>query len=146
MSISLKIKFKKNSVKKKVRKGRGNSSGYGTQAGRGHKGQKSRSGYSRRAGFEGGQTPLYRRLPKKRGQGNNLLSKKRFTPVNLELLNKFYLDGDTVSTLTLVEKGIIKKKQIPKILGKGSLTKKIEVDLPFISNKSKENLYLKVKC
>jgi len=142
MSISLKIKFKKNSVKKRVRKGRGNASGYGTQAGRGHKGQKSRSGYSRRAGFEGGQTPLYRRVPKKRGQGNNLLSKKKLTPINLELLNSFYVDGEIVSHSTLLEKGIINRKQIPKILGKGSLTKKVSIDLSFISNQSRKKINL----
>lgn len=142
MSDLLKIKFKKNSVKKKVRKGRGNASGYGTQAGRGHKGQKSRSGYSRRAGFEGGQTPLYRRVPKKRGQGNNLLPKKNLVPINLELLDKFYLDGDTVSIQTLIQKKIINKKQTPKILGRGSLSKKVLLDLPFISNQSKKKLYL----
>tara|TARA_A100001015_G_C14751806_1_gene617876 strand:+ start:87 stop:614 length:528 start_codon:yes stop_codon:yes gene_type:complete len=73
------------STKKRRRKGRGNASGLGGECGRGHKGQKSRSGFSRRAGFEGGQNPLYKRIPKKRGFTNNF--KQKFELIHLKHLN-----------------------------------------------------------
>ncbi len=73
------------SIKKRIRRARGNSSGHGGESGRGHKGQKSRSGYSSRAGFEGGQMPLYRRTPKKRGFTS--VFKLRFATVNLSAIH-----------------------------------------------------------
>ena len=91
---------------KKTRKriGRGPGSGTGKTAGKGHKGQKSRSGYSRRYGFEGGQMPLVRRIPK-RGFCN--IFRVEYQVVNLRDLERVFADGDTVSAVTLVEKGLL---------------------------------------
>lgn len=109
------------------RLGRGPGSGLGKTSGKGHKGQKARSGGGVRPGFEGGQTPLFRRLPK-RGFSNALF-KKDYTVINFEQLNRFE-DGATVSSDTLIEKGIIKQlgKDGIKVLGNGKLeTKKLSV-------------------
>jgi large subunit ribosomal protein L15 len=140
MAISYDIKSKLGSTKRKIRKGRGHSSGYGCQAGRGHKGQKSRSGYSRRAGFEGGQNPLYRRLPKKRGINNNCIFKYSFTPINFDVLERFYQLNEIVSLATLIKKKLIKSNEIPKILGKGVLSKKLIIQDLNISNSAKKKL------
>jgi large subunit ribosomal protein L15 len=90
---------------KRARKrvGRGPGSGNGKTAGKGHKGQKSRSGYSRRFGFEGGQMPLVRRLPKR---GFTNIFRVEFQVVNLRDLERVFTDGDTVTAETLVEKGL----------------------------------------
>jgi len=107
------------------RVGRGPGSGAGKTAGKGHKGQKSRSGYSRRFGFEGGQMPLVRRLPK-RGFTNNF--RIEFQVVNLRDLERVFGDGDVVSPESLVDKGLVRKAAQPvKILGTGELTKKLNV-------------------
>lgn len=107
------------------RVGRGPGSGAGKTAGKGHKGQKSRSGYSRRFGFEGGQMPLVRRLPK-RGFTNNF--RIEFQVVNLRDLERVFGDGDVVSPESLVDKGLVRKGAQPvKILGAGELTKKLNV-------------------
>ena len=107
------------------RVGRGPGSGAGKTAGKGHKGQKSRSGYSRRFGFEGGQMPLVRRLPK-RGFTNNF--RIEFQVVNLRDLERVFGDGDVVSPESLVDKGLARKGAKPvKILGSGELTKKLSV-------------------
>jgi large subunit ribosomal protein L15 len=107
------------------RVGRGPGSGAGKTAGKGHKGQKSRSGYSRRFGFEGGQMPLVRRLPK-RGFTNNF--RIEFQVVNLRDLERVFGDGDVVSPESLVDKGLARKGAHPvKILGSGALTKKLSV-------------------
>jgi large subunit ribosomal protein L15 len=107
------------------RVGRGPGSGAGKTAGKGHKGQKSRSGYSRRFGFEGGQMPLVRRLPK-RGFTNNF--RVEFQVVNLRDLERVFGDGDVVSPESLVDKGLVRKGAQPvKILGAGALTKKLSV-------------------
>jgi len=107
------------------RVGRGPGSGAGKTAGKGHKGQKSRSGYSRRFGFEGGQMPLVRRLPK-RGFTNNF--RIEFQVVNLRDLERVFGDGDVVSPESLVDKGLVRKGAQPvKILGTGELTKKLNV-------------------
>lgn len=107
------------------RVGRGPGSGAGKTAGKGHKGQKSRSGYSRRFGFEGGQMPLVRRLPK-RGFTNNF--RIEFQIVNLRDLERVFGDGDVVSPESLVDKGLARKGALPvKILGAGALTKKLSV-------------------
>ena len=95
------------SSKSAWRKGRGPGSGNGKTGGRGHKGQNARTGGSVRPGFEGGQIPLYRRLPK-RGFTNDLF-KKEYAIINVEALDKFN-DGETVSIETLVEQGIVKKE------------------------------------
>ena len=106
------------------RVGRGTSSGNGKTSGRGQKGQKARSGGGVRLGFEGGQTPLFRRLPKR---GFNNINRKEFAIVNLTDLNKFE-DGSEVTATILVENGIIKnEKDGIKVLANGSLEKKLTV-------------------
>ena len=109
------------------RVGRGPGSGNGKTAGRGHKGQKSRSGYSRRYGFEGGQMPLVRRIPK-RGFYN--IFRVEFQVVNLKDLERVFADGDTVSVEVLVEKGLVRGgKRLVKVLGDGELSKKLSVQV-----------------
>ena len=111
-------------VSKRV--GRGQGSGNGKTAGRGEKGQKSRSGVSIPAWFQGGQTPLYRRVPK-RGF-NNAQFRTEFATINLSDLNKHFNDGDVVSPELLKEKGIIKKQLCGiKVLGNGELEKKLTI-------------------
>ncbi len=131
----------KGSVKKSTRKGRGNSSGKGGESGRGHKGQKSRTGYSRRTGFEGGQIPLYRRLPKKRGIGNKLFQES-ICVVNLNKLETFFQEGDVVDAVSLGEKGFVKTKRGVKIkiLGTGEITKKLIVHAHYFSKTALEKL------
>ena len=105
------------------RRGRGHGSGNGKKAGKGHKGQKARSG-APRPGFEGGQMPLYRRLPKRGFTNRNT---KEIVAINLEVLERFE-NGATVSVETLIEQGIVKNpRDGVKILGKGELTKKLTV-------------------
>jgi large subunit ribosomal protein L15 len=113
------------STHKKKRRGRGPGSGNGKTAGRGHKGQKSRSGYSRRAGFEGGQMPLQRRLPKR---GFTNIFKKRWIEVRLSTLEANFNAGDEITPDLLRERGLIKKaKHDLVILGSGEVTKKLKV-------------------
>ncbi len=119
------------------RKGRGIGSGNGKTGGRGHKGQKARSGGKVRAGFEGGQMPLARRIPKR---GFNNVYAKPLTAVNLAALNCF-ADGDVVDANALIEKGII--HSCPnglKVLSKGTLTKKITVKAAAFSESAKEKI------
>lgn len=105
--------------------GRGPGSGTGKTAGKGHKGQKSRSGYSRRYGFEGGQMPLVRRLPKR---GFTNIFRVEFQVVNLRDLERVFSDGDTVSPDSLSEKGLVRGgKRLVKVLGDGELSKKLAV-------------------
>lgn len=118
------------------RKGRGHASGNGKTAGKGHKGQKARSG-APRPGFEGGQMPLYRRLPK-RGFTNR--NSKEIIGINVDVLNRF--ENDAVVTVeTLIENGIIKNpKDGVKILGNGELTRKLEVKVNAFSGSAKEKI------
>ncbi len=117
------------------RRGRGHGSGNGKTAGKGHKGQKARSGAPRR-GFEGGQLPLYMRLPKR---GFTNINSLEIIAVNVDKLNKFN-DGDVVTVETLQEKGIINNpKDGVKILGNGELTKKLTVQLKAYGVKGKKN-------
>ena len=110
--------------KDKVRVGRGTGSGCGKTSGRGHKGQKSRSGGGVRPGFEGGQMPIYRRLPKR---GFKNIWRKNYAEVNVSTLNVFD-DGMTVDAVALVEMGILKNVlDGVRILGDGELTKKLTV-------------------
>lgn len=112
------------SKKTRNRVGRGIGSGNGKTAGRGHKGQKSRSGGGVRTGFEGGQMPIYRRLPKR---GFNNVFRKIYAEVNIETLNRFK-DGAVVDPVALVEEGVLKNvRDGIRILGKGELTKKLTV-------------------
>jgi len=112
---------------KRARKrvGRGPGSGNGKTAGRGHKGQKSRSGYSRRYGFEGGQMPLVRRLPKR---GFHNIFRVEFQVVNLRDLERVFADGDLVTPEALVEQGLVRGGKRPvKVLADGELSKKLTV-------------------
>ncbi len=125
------------SVKESYRKGRGPGSGNGKTAGRGHKGQNARSGGGVRLGFEGGQLPLYRKLPK-RGFNNRFA--KEYAIVNVGRLNVFE-DGDTVTLETLLEKRIVRKAfDGLKILGNGEITKKLTVEASVFSATAKEKI------
>ena len=119
------------------RKGRGAGSGNGKTGGRGHKGQHARSGGKTRVGFEGGQMPLVRRVPKR---GFNNIFAKPLTSVNLAVLNCFE-DGAVVDAAALIEKGII--ANCPnglKVLSNGNLTKKITVKAAAFSESAKEKI------
>lgn len=131
------LKPAEGSVTVPLRKGRGRSSGLGKTAGRGHKGQKARSGGGVRPGFEGGQMPLARRLPK-RGFKNAFA--KVYTEVNIKDLEIF--DTDTVVTPELLlEKGVIRKlNDGVKILGSGELTKKLTVKAQKFSKSAQEKI------
>jgi len=119
------LKPAKGSIKAKYRVGRGPGSGNGKTAGRGHKGAKSRSGYSRRRGFEGGQMPLIRRLPK-RGFAN--IFSQEVTTVNVSDLDRFP-EGTVVTPALLVQHRVLRKQhQTVKILGNGELKKKLVVE------------------
>ena len=126
------------SRKLRNRVGRGTSSGNGKTSGKGHKGQKARSGYSRKAGFEGGQLPLYRRLPKRGFSNANF--KTEYAVINLSDLNKF--DEDTVVTPELLKDMGLVKKQLDgiKVLGNGELTKKLTVKASMFSKTAKEKI------
>ena len=125
------------SAKAAWRKGRGAGSGNGKTAGKGHKGQNARSGGGVRLGFEGGQIPLYRRLPKR---GFNNIFATTYAIVNVEALNAFE-DGAVVNTEALLEKGIIKKAlDGVKILGRGEITKKVTVQAAIFSASAKEKI------
>lgn len=119
------LKPAKGSVKRNKRLGRGQGSG-GSTAGRGHKGAQSRSGYSRKIGFEGGQMPLQRRVPKFGFKNHN---KEYFKAVNLDVLEQLAakISAEDISVQVLVENGIVGKKDKIKVLGRGELTKKISV-------------------
>ncbi len=130
------LKYSDGAKHSKKRVGRGNGSGYGKTATRGENGQKSRSGGGVRPGFEGGQTPLYRRLPK-RGFSNARF-KKDYTAINVDKLNGFN-DGDEVTETKLIEAGIVKQvKDGVKILGDGALEKKLTVKVTKVSKKAEE--------
>lgn len=126
------------SVKQRKRIGRGPSSGQGKTAGKGHKGQNARSGGGVRPGFEGGQLPLFRRLPK-RGFSNAMF-KKEYAVINLSDLNRFN-DGDVVTPELLKETGIIKKQLCGvKVLGNGTLEKKVTVKAHKFSESAKQKI------
>ena len=123
------------SVRAPYRKGRGAGSGNGKTGGRGHKGQKARSGGKIRVGFEGGQMPLARRIPKR---GFNNIFAKPLEIVNLSTLDQFQ-DGDTVTVHALLEKGILSKCRCGyKVLGSGKLSKKLTVQASAFSASAKE--------
>ena len=123
--------------KKEVRVGRGIGSGSGKTCGRGHKGQKARSGGGVRPGFEGGQMPIYRRLPKR---GFKNIWAKKFAEVNVETLNRFD-EGAEVDAVALVEYGVLKNVlDGVKILGKGEITKKLTVRAQAFTKSAKEKI------
>lgn len=124
------------SAKSCYRKGRGPGSGNGKTAGKGHKGQNARSGGGVRPGFEGGQLPLYRKLPK-RGFKNRFAT--HYAIVNVGTLNARYEDGAVVTLEDLLAKGIVKKSLDGlKVLGSGELTKKLTVEAKVFSAAAKE--------
>jgi len=120
------LKPAEGSTKSRKRIGRGEGSGKGGTSTRGHKGQKSRSGYSRKIGFEGGQMPIQRRVPK---FGFKNINRKEFKAINIgdiqALADK--LGVDTVDNFTIINAGMAKKSDLIKILGNGGITKKLEV-------------------
>ena len=126
---------KKGANKDRKRVGRGPGSGNGKTAGRGHKGAKSRSGYNSKPGFEGGQMPLQRRLPK-RGFYNKFGVEYRI--VSLSQLEK--IENTDISNDVLVEAGIIKKGQLSKILANGEISRAVNVEVNKISAQAKEKI------
>ncbi|MGH9799168.1 MAG: 50S ribosomal protein L15 [Blastocatellia bacterium] len=124
---------------KKKRLGRGQGSGFGKTSGRGNKGQKSRSGYSRKRGFEGGQMPLHRRLPKR---GFTNIFKREWAEVNLIRLEELFEAGATVTPEVLVEKGLVRKslKGSIAVLGKGELSKSLNITAHRFSESAKNKI------
>ncbi len=129
------LQYVEGSRSKDYRKGRGIGSGNGKTAGKGHKGQNARSGGGVALGFEGGQMPLWRRLPKR---GFNNVNRKEYATVNVGDLNKFD-EGKTVTPALLVESGLVSKELNGiKVLGGGKLTKKLKVQASKFSASAKE--------
>ncbi len=128
----------KNTARKRV--GRGIGSGLGKTSGRGHKGAKSRSGWSRKIGWEGGQMPLFRRLPKRGFNNKNFRSE--YTTINLRDLSGFE-DGAVVDVQAVLAKGLVSKKKgtiLFKILGEGDVTKKLKVRVDAITTSAREKI------
>lgn len=139
MALSLNnLKPSPGSTHKKKRVGRGPGSGLGKTAGRGHKGQKSRSGYSSKPGFEGGQMPLQRRLPKR---GFTNIFKKQWLEISLAKLEENFNAGDEVTPEILHERGLIKKaKHDLVILGTGDITKAFNISAHRFTKAAKEKI------
>jgi large subunit ribosomal protein L15 len=131
------LKPAEGSTRNSFRRGRGHGSGNGKTAGKGHKGQKARSG-APRPGFEGGQMPLYRRIPKR---GFTCRNSKEIVAVNLSVLEAKYENGAEVTIDSMLELGIIKNpKDGVKILGNGELTKKLDVKVNAFSASAAEKI------
>ncbi|WP_141434134.1 50S ribosomal protein L15 [Bacillus sp. 03113] len=129
------LKPAEGSRQERKRKGRGIGSGNGKTAGKGHKGQNARSGGGVRLGFEGGQTPLYRRLPKR---GFTNINRKEYAIVNLDALNRFE-EGTEVTPELLIETGVVSSEKAGiKILAKGKVEKKLTVKAHKFSSAAKE--------
>ena len=131
------LKPAEGSTKGKRRLGRGQGSGKGGTCTRGHKGQKSRSGYSRQRGFEGGQMPLHRRVPK---YGFKNINRKEYKAINLSTL-QWLAEKDKLSKITiqtLIDSGLVSKNSLVKILGNGKLTAKLEVEAHAFSKSAQE--------
>jgi large subunit ribosomal protein L15 len=128
----------KGSTHKKKRLGRGPGTGLGKTAGRGNKGQKSRSGYSSKTGFEGGQMPLHRRLPKR---GFTNIFKKQWIEVSLGALENSFAADDEITPEVLHERGIIKKaKHDIVVLGNGEVTKALKVSAHRFTRSAREKI------
>jgi large subunit ribosomal protein L15 len=128
----------KGSTHKKKRVGRGPGSGLGKTAGRGHKGQKSRSGYSSKAGFEGGQMPLQRRLPKR---GFTNIFKKQWIEISLAKIEENFNSGDEITPEVLHERGLIKKaKHDLVILGNGDVSKALKISAHRFTKAAREKI------
>lgn len=125
--------------KKSARRiGRGHGSGWGKTAGKGHKGQKARAGHGMRPGFEGGQMPLQRRIPKR---GFNNIFAKKILEVNVGTLDRIFEDGATVDIDALTEAGVVKNSfDGVKILSNGTLTKRLTVKATAFSKSAKEKI------
>ncbi|MGI6257246.1 MAG: 50S ribosomal protein L15 [Anaerovoracaceae bacterium] len=131
------LKAADGATKKPKRKGRGSGSGLGKTAGRGHKGQNSRSGGGVRIGFEGGQMPLYRRIPKR---GFTNIWAKKYTELNVDVFNRFE-EGTVITPDLLAEMGIVKQvKDGIKILGNGNLEKKVTIKAQKFSKTAVEKI------
>jgi len=131
------LKPAKGSVRKRKRIGRGQGSGKGGTSTRGHKGAQSRSGYKRKAGFEGGQMPLQRRVPK---FGFNNMNRVEYTPINLDKIQEL-VEDKKITTLTLedmISLNLIKKKDKVKVLGRGELNAAVEVTAHAFSSSAKD--------
>jgi large subunit ribosomal protein L15 len=122
--------------KDKKRVGRGGGSGTGKTAGRGHKGARSRAGYSMKPGFEGGQMPLHRRLPKR---GFTNLFKKTYTIITLDDLDMFD-EGTVITPQLLVDAGLLRQDMEPKILSNGEISKSLTVKIEKMSRSAKEKI------
>lgn len=134
------LKAPKPNRKTRKRVGRGEGSGLGEQSGRGHKGQKSISGYSYKRGFEGGQMPLQRRIPK---FGFKNRFRVEYKAVNLDVLQKLIDDkkvGGTITASDLVNAGLVSNKDRIKVLGRGELTSKINVEVHAFSKTAVEKI------
>ncbi|AHM60178.1 50S ribosomal protein L15 [Flammeovirgaceae bacterium 311] len=131
------LKPAEGAVKSEKRIGRGTGSGRGGTSTRGHKGAQSRSGYSKKGGFEGGQMPLQRRVPKFGFKNNNKIIYK---PINLSTLQKLSdeFQLDTITVASLQEHGLVGKNDKVKILGQGELTKALEVEAHGLSASAQE--------
>jgi large subunit ribosomal protein L15 len=139
MAISLNsLRPAKGSTHKKKRVGRGPGSGLGKTAGRGEKGQKSRSGYSRKVGFEGGQMPLHRRLPKR---GFTNIFKKKWVEISLAALERHFAANDEITPDVLHTRGLIKKaKHDVVVLGNGDLSKPLQISAHRFTKSAKEKI------
>ena len=139
MAIGLNnLRSPKGATHKKKRVGRGPGSGLGKTAGRGEKGQKSRSGYSRKIGFEGGQMPLHRRLPKR---GFTNIFKKEWIEVSLSSLDRSFEANDEVTPELLHERGLIKKaKRDVVVLGTGEISKALRVSAHRFTKSAREKI------
>ena len=132
------LKSNKGSRKKKLRKGRGIAAGQGASCGFGMRGQKSRSGRPTRPGFEGGQMPLYRRVPKLKHF--QIINQKYFSIINLSKLNDFK-ENDIVNIDSLVKKGLLHKPKYPlKVLGNGEIKVKLKVEAHAFTKAAKEKI------
>ena len=129
------------SIKSPKRIGRGEGSKKGGTSTRGHKGAKSRSGYSKKSGFEGGQQPLQRRVPK---FGFNNINRKEFKSVNIDTLQKLVdnkkIKKGKIDIQLMIENGLVQKKDLVKVLGRGELSSKIEISAHAFSNSAKESI------
>ena len=139
MAISLNsLRPAKGSTHKKKRVGRGPGSGLGKTAARGEKGQKSRSGYSRKIGFEGGQMPLHRRLPKR---GFTNIFKKQWVEISLAALDRHFAADDEINPDVLHTRGLIKKaKHDVVVLGTGEISKALKVSAHRFTKSAKEKI------
>jgi len=131
------LRVPRGSKKRPKRVGRGRSSGHGKTSTRGHKGQKARSGGGVRPGFEGGQMPLSRRLPKR---GFTNIFRKEYTILNVGDLEQRFKAGDEITPEVLVKNGLIRKRDRIKILGEGKLTKGLKVSAHAFSKKAQERI------